>query len=134
MNKFEIQRYYKNKLRFNGVCLRNDLLVVAVPAPTHAAQIKDGACVINLEEYKSIGTHWVALYVNGDNVKHFESFEVEYNPKEIKNYIGNKNITISIYRIQANDSIMCGYLCIGFIDFMFKDKSPLYYTNLVPPN
>ena len=106
LNNFEIQKYYQNELRFNGVYSRNDLPVAAVPAPTHAAQIKDGAYVINLEEYKSIGTHWVALYVNGNNVKYFESFEVEYNPKEIKKFIGNKNITINIYRIQANDSIM----------------------------
>ena len=37
-------------------------------------------------------------------------------------FIGNKNITASIYRIQAYDSIMCGYFCIGFIDFMLKGK------------
>ena len=83
LNNFEIQKYYQNELRFNSVYSRNDLPVVVVPAPIHAAQIKDGAYVINLEEYKSVGTHWVALYVNGDNVEYFESFEVEYNPKEI---------------------------------------------------
>ena len=54
----------------------------------------DGAYVINLEEYKSIGTHWIVLYVNAENVTYFDSFEVELVPKEIKKFIGNKNIKI----------------------------------------
>ena len=53
-------------------------------------------------------------------------------PKQIKKFIGNKNI--SIYRIQAFDLIMCGYFCIGFVDFMLKGKSLLEYTNLFLPN
>ena len=44
------------------------------------------------------------------------------------------NIITDIYRIQAYDSIMCGYFCIGFIDFMLKAKSLLEYTNLFSPN
>ena len=61
---------------------------------------KDEAYVINLDEYKSIGTHWIALYVNGDNgiasfdATYFDSFGVENIPKEIKKFIGNKNINI----------------------------------------
>ena len=65
----------------------------------------DGAYVINLGEFKSI------IY--------FVSFEVELIPKEIKTFIEIKNIT-KIYRIQAYNSIMCGYFCIRFIDFMLK--------------
>ena len=60
------------------------------------------------------------MYVNDNNVTYFDSFEVEHIPKEIKNFIGNKNISTNIYRVQAYDSIMCGYFCIGFIDFMLK--------------
>ena len=89
--------------------------------------MKYGAYVINLNEYKSVGSHWIALYVNDYNII---NFRVEYIPKEIKNFIGNKNIMTSIYRIQAYDSIICGYVCIGFIDFMMKGKSLLDYTNL----
>ena len=110
----EIQKYYQKELKFDGFCSRNNL-----------SKIKDGAYVINLDEYESIGTYWVALYVNDDNVTYFNSFGVEYIPKEIKNFIDNKNITISIYRIQANDLIMYGYFCIGFIDFMLEGKSLL---------
>ena len=58
----------------------------------------------------------------------------EYIPKEIKKFIGNKNIKTNIYRTQANDSTMCGYFCIGFIDFMLKGKSLLDYTNLFSAN
>ena len=68
--------------------------------------------MINLDEYKSIGTHWIALCVNDNNVTYFDSFGVEHIPKETEKFIGNKNIT-NIYRIQASDLIMCGYLCIG---------------------
>ena len=67
---------------------------------------------------------------NNNNVTYFDSFEVEYIPKEIKKFIGNKNIITNIYRMQAYDSKMCGYFCIGFIDFMFNGKSVLEYTNL----
>ena len=74
----------------------------------------------SLDEHKSIGTYWIALYVNPEKVTYFDSFGVENIPKEIKKLIGNKNITKNVYRIQAYDSIMCGYLCIGFINFMLK--------------
>ena len=60
--------------------------------------------------------------MNGDNVTHFDSFEVEHIPKGIKKSISNKNIKANIYRIQANNSIMCEHFCIGFIDFVLKDK------------
>ena len=63
------------------------------------------AYVINLDEYKSVGSHWIALYVNAKNVTYFGSFGVEHVPKEVKKFIGNKNIITNIYRIQAFDSI-----------------------------
>ena len=75
----EIQKYYQDEPRFNGVYSRNSLL-----------KINDGAYVINLDEYESIGTHWIALYVNGDKVIYFDSFGVEHITKEIKKFIGNK--------------------------------------------
>ena len=50
-------------------------------------------------------------------------FGVEHLPKEIKKFYGHKNIKSNIFRIQADNSIMCGYFCIGFIDFMFADRS-----------
>ena len=86
-------------------------------------EIKDGAYVINLDEYSDIGTHWVALYVHNDDVTYFDSFGVEHIPKEIKTFINNKNIKTNIFRTQASDSIMCGYFCIGFIDFMLVGKT-----------
>ena len=61
---------------------------------------------------------------------YFHSLGVEHIPKEIKNFIGNKNIIIDISRIQAYNSVICGYFCIGFNDFMLKGQSLLDYTNL----
>ena len=95
---------------------------------------KDGAFMINLDEYESIGTHWIALYVNDNNVTYFDSFGVEHTPKEIIKLIASKNITTDIYRVQAYVSIMYGCFCVGFIDFMLKGKSLLDYTNLFSPN
>ena len=69
-----------------------------------------------------------------ENVTYFDSFGVEHIRKEIRKFIRNKNITTNIYRIQAYDSIMCELFCIGFIDFLLKDKSLLEYTNLISPN
>ena len=70
------------------------------------------------------------MYVNDNNVTYFDSFGVEHTPKEIQKFVGNKNI----YSTQAYNSIIFGYFCIGFIDFMLKGKSLLEYTNLFSPN
>ena len=110
-------------MNLNGVYSRNDL-----------PKIKDGAYVRNRDEFKSIEDYWIALYVNGNNLLYFDSFDVEHISKEIKKFIGNKNITRNIYRIQTYNLIICGYLCIGFIGFMLKGKSCLDYKNLLSPN
>ena len=84
------------------------------------------ADIINFDEHESIGTHWIALYVNAKSVTYFESFGVEHIPKEIKKFIGNNNIITNIYRIQAYDSIMCGYFCTAIMDIIFIDFLILY--------
>ena len=101
LTNFEIQKYYQNELRFNGVYSRDNF-----------TEIKDGVYVINLDEYSDIGTHWIALYVKND-VVYFDFFGVEHIPKDIKAFIDSSlSITTNIFRIQAYDSIMCGYFCI----------------------
>ena len=70
------------------------------------------------------------MYKNCGSVTYVDSFGVEHIPKEIRKFIGNKNIETNIYWIQASNSIICGYFCIGFIDFMLKGKSSLNYTSL----
>ena len=116
LTNFEIQEYYQNEPRFNGGFSRDNL-------PNNNNNIKNGAYVINLAEYRDIETHWVALYENNKTIIYFDSFGVEHLPKEIIKFIGNKNMITNIFRIQACDSIMCGYFCIGFINFMFNGKS-----------
>ena len=74
------------------------------------------------------------MYVNVKNLTFFDSLAIEYITKEIRKFIGNKNVIINIYGIQAYDLIMCGYFCIGFIDFMLKGKSLLDYQNLFSRN
>ena len=117
-------KYYENESRFNGAYSRDNL----------PNKIKDGAYVTNLDEHSDIGTRWVALYMKNNDITYFDSFGVEHIPKEIKAFIKNKNIKTNIFRIQAYDSIMCGYFCIRFIDFMFKGKSLTEFTNIFSPN
>ena len=123
LTNFEIQKY-ENESRFNVVFSRDNL----------PKKIKDGACVINLDEYKNIGTHWIALFCKKNESFYFDSFGVEHIPEEIKEFIGNKNIKANIFRVQANNSVICGYFCIGFIDFMLAGKNVTDYTNLFSPH
>ena len=67
--------------------------------------------------------------MDNNEVTYFDSFRVEHIPKEIKELAKKKNIKTNIFRIQANDSVMCGYICIGFIDFLFKGKTLTEYTS-----
>ena len=72
-----------------------------------------------------------------NNVTYFHSFGVEHIPKEIKIIIKRSKIMTNIFRIQAYDSVMCGYFCIGFIDSMLKmlkGKRLTEFTNLFLPN
>ena len=92
-------------------------------------KIKDGGYVINLDEYADVGTHWIALFCNRSEIVYFNSFGVEHVPEEIKEFIGNKNIIANIFRVQANNSVMCGYYCIGFIDFMLAGKKVTDFTD-----
>ena len=125
LTNFEIKAYYQNELRFNGVYSRDNLPKI----------VKNGAYVIDLDEYSDIGTHWVLLYVNKKTVTYFDSFGVERTfQKKPKNLINNKNVIANIYRVQNYDSIMCRYFCIGFVNYMFKGKSLTDYTNLFLPN
>ena len=111
--------YCKNEPRFNGVYSRGNL----------PQSIKKGTYVINLDEYNDIGTHWIVLYIC-NNCIYFDSFGVEYISNEIKQFIGNKDIINNIFRLQAYDSIMGGYFCLAFIDFMLAGKTLLQFTNL----
>ena len=85
---------------------------------------------MNMLILELIGLH---LYVLNNDAIYFDSFGVEHIPKEIKKFIGNKNIKTNIFRIRAYDSIMCGCFCIGFIDFMLAGKILIDYTSLFSP-
>ena len=132
LTNFEITKYYENESRFNGVYSRDNL----------PNKIKDVAYVINLDGYSDIATHWVALYVKTDDITYFDSFGVEHISKGIIKFVGRpsssalllKNVIANIFRIRAYDSIMCGYFCIGFINFMHKGKRLTEYTNLFSTN
>ena len=93
-------------------------------------KIKDGACVINLDEYADVRPHWIALFCNRSEIVYFDSFGVEHVSEEIKEFVGIKSIEAKILRIQANNSVMCGYFCIGFIGFMLTGKKLTDFTGV----
>ena len=123
LTNFEIQKYYQNEPRFNGLFSRDNLL----------KKIKVGAYVINLDEYADVGTHWIALFCSRSEIVYFDSFGVEHVSEEIKEFIRNKNIKAYIFRVQASNSVMCGYFCIEFIDFMLAGKELIDLTILFIP-
>ena len=101
--------YYQNEPRFSGVYSRDN----------SSNKIKDGAYIINLDEYSDLGTHRVVLYVNDKTAIYLNSFG---------------DIIAYVFRIQAHNSIMCGYFRIVFIDFMSNDNSLTDFTNPFSPN
>ena len=120
LTNFEIQKYYQNEPRFNGVYSRNDL----------PEKMKDGAYAINLDEYAGVDTNWVALVCNRIEAVYFDTFGFEHVPDEILKFMENKNIKANIFRVQANNSIRCGYFCIGVIDFILAVKTLVDFTNM----
>ena len=76
LTNFETKKYFENEPKFNGVYSKNNL-----------SKIKDGTFIINFDEYELVGTHWIALYGNDNNVTYFDSFGAERIPKEIKKFI-----------------------------------------------
>ena len=115
----EIQKYNQNEPRFNGVYSRDNL-----------PKINYGVYLVKFDEYSDIETHWAPLYVRNTNVTYFDSLGLEHIPKEIRTFINNKNMKTNIFRIQAYDSIMCGYFCITFIHFLLAGKTLTGFRNL----
>ena len=101
----KVSKYYENDCSFNGVFPSKNL-----------PRIKNGAYVINLDDKKSKVTHWVSLFIDRNTAVYFDSFGTEYIPQEVLNKIEDKSITHNIFRIQDDDSIMCGFYCITFIE------------------
>ena len=122
LTNFEIQKYYQNETRFNGAAYsRNNL----------PKKIKNGAYVINLDEHADAGTNCIALFCKISEIVYFDSMVLNMF---LKTFMGNKNIKANISRVQANNSIMCGYFCIGFIDFMLAGKKLNDFTSLFSPH
>ena len=93
LTDIEILRYYQNEPIFNDVFSRNNL----------PKTIKDGAYLIILDEYADVGTHWIALFCNRNDIFYFNSFGAEHVTEEIKEFAGNKNIIANTFRVQANN-------------------------------
>ena len=88
---------------------------------------------MNLDEQADVGTHWIALFCRRSEIVYFISFGVEHVPEESKEIFGNNNIIGNIFRVQSNNSIMCGYFCIGLIDFMLAGKKLTDFTSMFSP-
>ena len=116
LTSFEIQKYYQNERGFNGFYSRDNL----------PKTIKDGTYVINFDEY--VDVHIGVLCI----VKRLKLFistvlQLKMFLKKLKNLLGIKTV-------QSNNSIMCGYFCIRFIDFMFAGKPFIDFTSFFSPH
>ena len=123
LTNFEIQKYDQNEQRFNDVCSRNNLSI----------KIKDWVYVINLNEYADVGTHWIALFCKRSEMVYLIVLVLNMFLKKLKNLLDIKNIEGNIFRVQTNYSVMCGCLCIGFIDFVLAGKRLTNVTSLFFP-
>ena len=86
---------------------------------------------MNMQTSVHIG---LLLFCNRSEIVYFDSFGVERVPEEIKKFIGDKNVIANIFRIQSKNSIMCGYFCTGFINFLLAGKKLTDFTGLFSPN
>ena len=119
LNNIEITNYFKYEPRFNSIFSRNNL-----------PRIKDGAYVIHLDDKNSKGTYWVSVFIDRNKTVYFHSFGIGYFPQEILDKIRDESITHNIFRIQDNESIMCGFYCIAYRRYAYRIKICLDYTNL----
>ena len=110
--------YFSYEPRFSGVFSRDNLL-----------RIKDGAYVIKLDGQQSKGTNWISLFIDRNKALYFYSFGIVYIPQEVINKIKDKSITHNIFRIYSDDSIICGFYCITFIEYIIAENFLLHYTN-----
>ena len=121
LSNIDITNYFDYEPRFDGVFSKKN-----------SSRIKHGAFLINLDDKKSKGRHWVTLLIDRNKVVYFLSFETQYILQEILNK--DKSITHSIFRIPNDDSILCGFYCMALIEYMLAGKALLDYTNLISPN
>ena len=105
LNNIKITKYFNYKRRLNGVYSRDNL-----------PWINDGAYVINLDDKK--GTPRVLLSIDRNIAIYFDSFGIEYIPLEVLSQIKDKLITHNNFRIQSDVSIISGFYCIAFIEYM----------------
>ena len=112
----EIQRYYQNEPKYNGVCSRDIL----------TNKIKNKTYVINLGQYAGIGIHWITLYANNNAITYFDSFRAEYIRKKVKGFIEGplkRSMTLANnFRIQTYDSVMYGYFALDLLIICLKVK------------
>ena len=85
-------------------------------------RIKYGSYVINLDDKQSKGTHSVFLFIDRNTAVYFDSFRIEHIPRELSSKMKDKSITQNIFSIHSDDSVMCGFCCIAFIDIWLQEK------------
>ena len=116
----QITKYFSFKPRFTGVFSRDNL-----------PRIKDGAFIINLDDKQIKETYWGLLFIDRNTAVNFDSFEAEYVPQNVLCKIKDKSITHTIFRTQHDDSVMCGFYCITFIEYIIAGKTLLDYINFI---
>ena len=113
LTSISIQRQYQNKTKFKGVYSWINLPKI----------IRDGAYVVNLVEHKSIGTYWVAFYVDDNTTTFIDSYGVEHTLGKMKTFSVNENVMANVYREQVYVSITCGYYALDLLILCLKARA-----------
>ena len=87
LTNFETQKYYQNEPRFNGAYSRDNL----------PEKIKDGAYIINFDEYADVGTHFIAVFCNKSQIVYFDNFDVQMFLKKLRRFLVIKTKKLAFF-------------------------------------
>ena len=122
LSNIEVTKYFNYQPRVNVDFSRDNL-----------PRIKDGANVLNRDDKQSKGAHWFSLFIDRNTAAYFHSFGIEHIPQKVFRRIKDKSIIHNMFRVQGGDSIVCGFYCTAFIEYMIAGTTLLHYTNLYYP-
>ena len=123
---FKIKNCYRNEPRFKDAYSRNNL------TKNLPNTMKDGGYIVNCDDYKLTGTHWIDFYIINNYVRNFDSFGVEHIPEEIMRFISSKTIVtnIIIYRPITRQCVETFILDLCYVQWQKSDK---FYESILTP-
>ena len=124
-----LDNYPISSLKIDEI-LKHDKNYVGTYSKDNVPVLKNNqSTIINLQDSRFKGSHWVSYKKIGNKIFYFDSYAVSFIPDIIKNQYPNHKFICNIYRIQSIDSIQCGRFCILFIKSNIKNENE--YNNFL---